>query len=197
MLYKFRRDKMLRFADLHRWAELEDDARFTIAGPIGTAGSCRGYSFSRIAAFVLNGQTIDDASARPAASTRFSSGMMTPKTLSNIFARRIIDQPEHSIFFVGYADPESPAGILRNARARRLGVSSIRTRRPQASALSDRAISVQRARFARIAYRFRRATRAEKDGARSWRSAAVEWMRRGTRPIAALGSHRADAGSGD
>jgi Cft2 family RNA processing exonuclease len=43
--------------------------------------------------------------------------MMTPKTLSNIFAQRIVDQPLHSIFFVGYADPESPAGILRNALA--------------------------------------------------------------------------------
>ena len=41
---------------------------------------------------------------------------MVPKTLSNIFAQRVVDQPRHSIFFVGYADPESPAGILRNAR---------------------------------------------------------------------------------
>jgi len=45
---------------------------------------------------------------------------MTPKTLSNIFARRIIDRPEHSIFFVGYADPESPAGILRSAQPNEL-----------------------------------------------------------------------------
>jgi Cft2 family RNA processing exonuclease len=43
--------------------------------------------------------------------------MMTPKTLSNIFARRVIDDPKHSIFFVGYADPESPAGILKTAKA--------------------------------------------------------------------------------
>jgi Cft2 family RNA processing exonuclease len=41
--------------------------------------------------------------------------MMTAKTLSNIFAQRIVEQPRHSIFFVGYADPESPAGILRSA----------------------------------------------------------------------------------
>jgi Cft2 family RNA processing exonuclease len=40
--------------------------------------------------------------------------MMTPKTLSNIFARRVIDDPRHSVFFVGYADPVSPAGILRD-----------------------------------------------------------------------------------
>src|SRR5262249_15909514 len=38
-----------------------------------------------------------------------------PKTLSNVFARRIIENPQHSIFFVGYANPESPAGLLREA----------------------------------------------------------------------------------
>ena len=42
--------------------------------------------------------------------------MMTPKTLSNIFARRVLENPEHSIFFVGYADPESPAGIIKAAQ---------------------------------------------------------------------------------
>jgi Cft2 family RNA processing exonuclease len=42
--------------------------------------------------------------------------MMTPKTLSNIFARRVIENPQHSIFFVGYADPQSPAGLLRAAK---------------------------------------------------------------------------------
>jgi Cft2 family RNA processing exonuclease len=72
--------------------------------------------FPEVGPFVLNGKTIADAPARPGRIYALSSGMMTPKTLSNIFARRIIDRPEHSIFFVGYADPESPAGILRNAR---------------------------------------------------------------------------------
>ncbi len=38
------------------------------------------------------------------------------KTLSNIFARRIVENPRHSIFFVGYADPESPAGVLRDSQ---------------------------------------------------------------------------------
>jgi Cft2 family RNA processing exonuclease len=41
--------------------------------------------------------------------------MMTAKTLSNIFARRLVENPQHSVFFVGYADPESPAGLLRDA----------------------------------------------------------------------------------
>jgi Cft2 family RNA processing exonuclease len=45
-----------------------------------------------------------------------SSGMMTPKTLSNTFARRVIENPRHSVFFVGYADPQSPAGILRDSK---------------------------------------------------------------------------------
>ena len=71
--------------------------------------------FPEVKPFVLNGKTIADAPARPGRIYALSSGMMTPKTLSNIFARRIIDQPEHSIFFVGYADPESPAGVLRRA----------------------------------------------------------------------------------
>jgi Cft2 family RNA processing exonuclease len=42
---------------------------------------------------------------------------MTPKTLSNIFARRLVGVPQHSILFVGYADPESPGGILRSAKS--------------------------------------------------------------------------------
>ncbi len=63
--------------------------------------------------FILNGETIRDATARAGHVYALSSGMMTPKTLSNIFARRVVDNPRHSIFFVGYADPQSPAGVLR------------------------------------------------------------------------------------
>ena len=66
--------------------------------------------------FVLNGQTIAEAPAKPGRVYALSSGMMTPKTLSNIFARRVLEDPKHSIFFVGYADPASPAGILRAAK---------------------------------------------------------------------------------
>jgi Cft2 family RNA processing exonuclease len=69
-----------------------------------------------VAPFVLNGQTIEELPARPGRIYALSSGMMTPKTLSNIFARRILGDPRHSIFFVGYADPESPAGVLKTAR---------------------------------------------------------------------------------
>jgi len=70
-----------------------------------------------VAPFVLNGQTINDSPARPGRVYALSSGMMTPKTLSNIFARRLVGVPQHSILFVGYADPESPGGILRSAKS--------------------------------------------------------------------------------
>jgi Cft2 family RNA processing exonuclease len=69
-----------------------------------------------IAPFILNGQNIHETPARPGRIYALSSGMMTPKTLSNIFARRIVEDPQHSIFFVGYSDPESPAGVLRQAQ---------------------------------------------------------------------------------
>ena len=69
-----------------------------------------------VAPFVLNGQTINDSPARAGRVYALSSGMMTPKTLSNIFARRLVGIPQHSMLFVSYADPESPGGILRSAK---------------------------------------------------------------------------------
>jgi Cft2 family RNA processing exonuclease len=42
-----------------------------------------------------------------------SSGMMTEKTPSNVLARQILSNPEHALLFVGYADPESPAGRVQ------------------------------------------------------------------------------------
>jgi Cft2 family RNA processing exonuclease len=69
-----------------------------------------------VAPFILNSQTIHDTPARAGRIYALSAGMMTPKTLSNIFARRIVENPQHSIFFVGYADPQSPAGVLRAAQ---------------------------------------------------------------------------------
>jgi Cft2 family RNA processing exonuclease len=67
------------------------------------------------APFILNDETIRDAPLRAGHVYVLSSGMMIPKTLSNVFARRLVENPQHSIFFVGYANPESPAGILRDA----------------------------------------------------------------------------------
>ena len=46
-----------------------------------------------------------------------SSGMMSENTVSNAFARQgILENPRHGLFFVGYADPETPGGRIRVAQ---------------------------------------------------------------------------------
>jgi Cft2 family RNA processing exonuclease len=118
MFWKFRRERLL------------DDSAIYIGGLSSkltqiydrrSAQSRRQLSrmqlLPEIAPFVLNGRTIGGASARAGRIYALSSGMMTPKTLSNIFARRVLENPRHSILFVGYADPDSPAGILQAASA--------------------------------------------------------------------------------
>jgi Cft2 family RNA processing exonuclease len=65
------------------------------------------------APFVLAGRGAGDAPIKPGRIYALSSGMMTEKTLSHTFAQRILSCPEHSLFFVGYADPDSPAGRIR------------------------------------------------------------------------------------
>jgi Cft2 family RNA processing exonuclease len=68
-----------------------------------------------VAPFILNDGTVRDAPLRPGRVYVLSSGMMIPKTLSNVLAQRLIENPQHSILFVGYASPDSPAGVLREA----------------------------------------------------------------------------------
>jgi len=55
-----------------------------------------------------------DLSYAPGRIYAISSGMMSENTASNDFAFRFIDNPKNSLLFVGYADPESPAGVLQN-----------------------------------------------------------------------------------
>lgn len=46
-----------------------------------------------------------------------SSGMMSENTVSNVFARQgILENKRHGLFFVGYADPETPGGRIRIAQ---------------------------------------------------------------------------------
>jgi len=45
-----------------------------------------------------------------------TAGMMTEKTPAHELALRMAGDPKHAIFFVGYADPDSPAGRLRAAK---------------------------------------------------------------------------------
>ena len=66
-----------------------------------------------VAPFVVGGQNLADLRMKPRRIFALSSGMMVEKTLSNVFARQFLSRPENAIFFVGYADPASPAGRLR------------------------------------------------------------------------------------
>ncbi|MEY3395492.1 MAG: hypothetical protein RL346_1728 [Verrucomicrobiota bacterium] len=46
-----------------------------------------------------------------------SSGMMSEKTVSNQFARQgVLENKKHGLFFVGYADSETPGGRIRAAK---------------------------------------------------------------------------------
>lgn len=117
MIYKFRKEKLLGEFPIYigglsvKMTEIYDRRALTTRRLLP-----RLQLLEEVNHFVLNGQTIQDSPARGGRIYALSSGMMTPKTLSNIFARRVIESPEHSIFFVGYADPESPAGILKAAQ---------------------------------------------------------------------------------
>ena len=45
-----------------------------------------------------------------------SSGMMSEHTVSNTLARGFLSNPKNTLLFVGYADPVSPAGLIRSAK---------------------------------------------------------------------------------
>ena len=42
-----------------------------------------------------------------------SSGMMSEHTVSHLIAEQIITHPDDAILFVGYSDPETPAGRIK------------------------------------------------------------------------------------
>src|SRR6185369_12524706 len=45
-----------------------------------------------------------------------TAGMMTEKTAAHELALRMVNHEEHAIFFVGYADPDTPGGRLKRAK---------------------------------------------------------------------------------
>jgi Cft2 family RNA processing exonuclease len=116
MLYKFRRQRLLPEFPIYigglssKFTDIYDRRTHTTRRQLPRLKLMR-----EVAPFILNDETIRDAPVRGGRVYVLSSGMMIPKTLSNVFARRIIENPRHSIFFVGYANPESPAGLLREA----------------------------------------------------------------------------------
>jgi Cft2 family RNA processing exonuclease len=116
MLYKFRRERLLAEFPIYigglssKMTDIYDRrARIT------RRQLPRLQLMRDVAPLILNDETVRDAPLRGGRVYVLSSGMMIPKTLSNVFARRLIENRQHSIFFVGYANPESPAGLLRNA----------------------------------------------------------------------------------
>lgn len=52
---------------------------------------------------------------KPGAIYCLSSGMMSEKTTSNVFARGFLQNPANSLLFVGYADSATPAGAIKAA----------------------------------------------------------------------------------
>lgn len=68
-----------------------------------------------MAPYVLSGNEVFTISPKKKCIFALSSGMMTENTLSNLFARRVLSDPNQSLFFVGYSDPDSPAGRIRKA----------------------------------------------------------------------------------
>lgn len=58
-----------------------------------------------------------------------TSGMMYPGSPSFEYARELVENPRNGIFFVGYADPETPGGLFRQKKYETLkslfGVESI------------------------------------------------------------------------
>ena len=116
MLYKFRRERLLPEFPIYigglssKMTDIYDRRAHMTRRQLPRLQLMR-----EAAPFILNDETVRDAPLRAGRAYVLSSGMMIPNTLSNVLGRRLIENPQHSIFFVGYANPESPAGLLREA----------------------------------------------------------------------------------
>lgn len=64
------------------------------------------------ALFTLGGPEAIKTTIKPGRIYALSSGMMSENTLSNRLVRQVLGNPLHSLLFVGYVDPSSPAGRL-------------------------------------------------------------------------------------
>ncbi len=84
------------------------------------SASCRQFPglelLESVAPFTISGREVNQYPVRPGRIYALSSGMMTENTLSNVIAPQFLPNPAHAIFFVGYADPDSPGGKLRASK---------------------------------------------------------------------------------
>ena len=64
---------------------------------------------------VLDKNTIADMKLNSRRIFVVTAGMMTEKTPAHDLAMRMLGDKKHAIFFVGYADPDSPGGRLKKA----------------------------------------------------------------------------------
>ncbi len=69
-----------------------------------------------VAPFVVAGQQAAALPFKPKRIYALSSGMMSAKTISNSFSRHVLSDERNTLVFVGYADPDSPAGKIRAAQ---------------------------------------------------------------------------------
>ena len=84
----------------------------------GTGEFHRKYSdlLGRLDPQRIRGDEADTVAIRSGCIYALSSGMMTEGTLSHTFARKMMTLEQNAIFFVGYADPNSPAGHIKAAQ---------------------------------------------------------------------------------
>src|SRR5438067_8340076 len=114
MLYKLRREKVLDFPIYIGGLSSKISDIYDRRAQMGRRQLPRLQLLDELRPFVLNAETIHDARTRACRVYALSSGMMMPKTLSNIFAQRVVDQARHSVFFVGYVDPNRPRGFCES-----------------------------------------------------------------------------------
>src|SRR5437867_5105361 len=94
MLYKFRRERLLPEFPIYigglssKMTDIYDRRAHTTRRQLARLKLMR-----EVAPFILNDETVRDAPVRGGRVYVLSSGMMIPKTLSNVFARRLIEHP--------------------------------------------------------------------------------------------------------
>jgi Cft2 family RNA processing exonuclease len=65
---------------------------------------------------VLDGGQLEKMRLSPGRLFVLTAGMMSEHTAAHDLAIRLVGNPQHAVFFVGYADPDTPGGRLKAAR---------------------------------------------------------------------------------